>query len=158
MMLNLITNQTEFETFCNSTDWSDAYIRSIHFASTSYQSNDGVTTVDRFGSLLIVIIAIAAETDKQVFELVAFETEFFWVFPNSNFDREKKAMIQRRVTEAELGGLQLRCGCIGYRRLPTDAANENLEFREESVYDGPDFAPPYNIDWRAALDLSCRNS
>ena len=152
-MLNLITSQTDFEGLINGADWEDAYVRAVHFAAPSYQLLDG-STIDRC-SLLVILIAVPM--DQQVLEIVGFETELFLVFSQSAFDGPKTATIQRRLADADFGGVRLRCGCIGYRKLPSKAAAREFEFKEESLYDGHELAPPYNIDWRAALDVSNRS-
>ncbi|HEY9684988.1 MAG TPA: hypothetical protein V6C86_25650 [Oculatellaceae cyanobacterium] len=150
-MLKLITSQLEFEELVNRTSWHDAYLRAVHYAAQRYQLDDG-STIHRSGSLVQILLACPME--RNVLELAAFELKSLSVKPELDLECPKSAAIQRRMTEADFGGFELICGCIGFRKLPENAASELLSFSEESIYNGSDLAPPYNIDWRAALDAS----
>lgn len=155
LMLKIITVQAEFEELVRSICWHDAYLRAVHYSAPTYQLSDG-STIYRNSSLVQLIIA--SPVDRNVLELIAFEPTSFSVHPEQDLECHKTLTIQRRTTEADFGGFKLTCGCIGFRKLPENAASDKLSFSDESLYDGSDLAPPYNIDWRAALDNSSRSS
>lgn len=146
-MLNLIVDQQALDTFIESTSWHGAYVREFHFTPSGKDSD-----------ISLLRILIGAPEENYALELVAFDVESFEINPSLALEDGQSGVVQRREIEVDFHAFALICGCLAYVKLPVEVLGQELRFASENPFDQyGNFKPPYDTDWRIALDEATRS-
>lgn len=154
--LSLVKSQNEFNDFAASLNWEDAFVKETSCVSFEHLSRGGIATgvADPF---LRMLIALPYEPETPGLEIVAFEVTAyrFWNGPIENLPT---ATIRRREAVIDMGGNNIRCACIAYRRLEREHVEFGTRYSRDEVFcsdeEYEEYAAPYNIDWRTEIDLA----
>lgn len=151
----LITSQKVFDDSIRALDWHDAFIKESHFAAARWRQSKGVGYGE--GQILRVLLAFPYEPSPDDLELIAFDVHSYSL---SDFlESVPVAQIHRRGACITIEPcVRISCACFAYRWVRAHSREMGQVYSRERVFnDDGSLAAPFNLDWRAAMDLASKD-